>query len=101
MTSAAAIACSMAVSMLLINIRHGARSVSLALWHNRLDAETFGRLAALPCVNHCRIGRLDVAGQAWGVEQRVAQSVLRQPLAQRAKQHWIARKLLSKRLVFL
>ena len=69
--------------MLLIDVRHGASTISLASRRNRLDTETFRRLAALPRVDHRRIGRLDVAGQARGIEQRVGEPALGQPLAQR------------------
>src|SRR6266581_8779642 len=101
MKSAPAIECSMAVPMLLIDIRHGARTISLASRRNRLDTEAFRRLAALPRVDHRRICRLDVAGQARGIEQRMAGPALGQPLAQRAEQRRVAGKVQGKGLLFL
>ena len=71
------------------------------LSRNRLHAKPFRGLAPLPHLHHCCVRGFDMARQTLGVEQRMAEPVLRQPLTQRAEQRRVAGKLQGERFIVI
>src|SRR6516165_5531125 len=66
----------------------------------RLDLEAARALAPLPNLPCREIGRFDVAAKAVGIEQRVAQPILRKLPANRLQPRSVHRQLQSQRFIF-
>src|SRR4029079_18628652 len=73
---------------------------SVALREGR-HVESRGREDALPALPHRRVGTLQVASVAIGVEQRMRSAVLNEPRAQLGKQRGGRREAKRDRFVFL
>src|SRR6266849_5494602 len=62
-----------------------------AVWM-RLDSETSRIFAPLPYLPHRDVSRFDVTPTSVGVEQRIGQPILLQPVLETVKQQWLGGK---------